>query len=49
MNKKNRSNWWTWLRAASCGGLLLAGGCDGVSDIVFGSLRLAFGIVEAAT
>jgi len=26
----------------------LAAGCDGVADIVAGSLQLAFGIVEAA-
>ena len=40
---------WTWLRWTACGGLLLAGSCNGVSDIVLGSLRLAFGIVDLAT
>ncbi len=29
--------------------ILLCGGCDGVADIVFGSLRLALGIVDVAT
>jgi hypothetical protein len=40
---------WTWFRWTACGGLLLAGGCNGVSDILLGSLRLAFGIVDLAT
>ncbi len=40
-----------WLAVASLGGLALISGCDsgGVSDIVFGSLQLAFGIVDLAT
>ncbi len=40
---------WTLLVATGALGLLC--GCDegGVTDIVFGSLRLAFGIVELAT
>jgi len=32
-----------------CGMALLAGCDDSVSDIVFGSLQLAFGIVDAAS
>jgi len=40
---------WTWIRWISCGGLLLAGSCESVSDIVLGSVRLGFGIVDLAT
>jgi hypothetical protein len=40
---------WAWFRWLAFGGLLYAGSCSGVNDIVFGSLRLASGIVDAAT
>jgi hypothetical protein len=40
-----------WTLLLGLGGLSLLSGCDeaGVTDIVFGALQLAFGIVDVAT
>ena len=48
MRYRFRRACWTLIAVASLG---LLSGCDetGVADIVFGSLRLALGIVDVAT
>jgi hypothetical protein len=49
MQKRERLTRWAWIRWLAFGGLLYASGCGGVEEIVYGSLRLASGIVDVAT
>jgi hypothetical protein len=49
MRRRDWLSTWEWIRWLAFGGLLFASSCSGVDDIVFGSLRLASGIVDAAT